>query len=133
MEVTHSPENNPKQRHGCVTAWLIYMIIANALSGLIYIIAGDKVKEAMQVDLTGINIVSMALLSFANVVFAVMLLKWQKMGFWGFVITSIAGVFVNLSIGLGVSQSILGLIGIGILYAILQIPKEKVSAWSELE
>ena len=57
----------------------------------------------------------------------------KKIGFWGFVITSLVAVAVNLNIGLGIAQSLIGLIGILILYAVLQIKADNVSAWNNLE
>jgi hypothetical protein len=68
-----------------------------------------------------------------NVVFSVMLFLWKKWGFWGFIITSIGAFAINLSIGLGVGQSIAGLVGIAVLYGVLQIKKDNISAWANLE
>ena len=46
--------------------------------------------------------------------------------------TSIAALVVNLSIGLGIVQSLFGLVGIAVLYGVLQIKKDNVSAWTNL-
>jgi hypothetical protein len=67
-----------------------------------------------------------------NVVCAVALLRWKKWGFWGFIASSIAVLVVNLSVGLGVASVFGGVVGIAVLYGVLQIGKEK-NGWSQLE
>ena len=73
------------------------------------------------------------ILSVLNVVFAILLFQWKKLAFWGFVLTSVAAFGINLSLEMGIGQSILGLLGIVILWAVLQIKSNGVSAWSNLE
>ncbi|MGH3755135.1 MAG: hypothetical protein ACRDRP_21075 [Pseudonocardiaceae bacterium] len=60
-------------------------------------------------------------LTAANVVCAIALFQWRKWGFYGFVATSVVGLVVNLAIGLNPVQALLGLVGIAILYGVLQI------------
>lgn len=123
-----------KQRHGCVTAWLVLLIIANAFASLFYLFFSDEVTKETP-DISTSMLLLLAFLGLSNVFFAAMLLRWKKMGFWGFVITSVAAFLLNLLIGLGVTQALLGLTGVFILYGILQIKKEgsDTSAWSNLE
>jgi hypothetical protein len=121
-----------KQRHGCVTAWLVLMMAINSLTSVIYLFFGDTVKEKTPEISTSLLLL-LAFLSLSNVFFAAILLKWKKMGFWGFVITSAAAFILNLMIGLGVAQSVFGLTGVLILYGILQIKKEDTSTWEDLE
>jgi hypothetical protein len=78
-------------------------------------------------------IVLLGLFGIGNVIFAVLLLKWKRFGFWGFVASSVIVMMINISLGAGISQSLLGMIGVGVLYAILQIRKNDVSAWDNLE
>ena len=78
-------------------------------------------------------LILLAILGIANVIFAILLFKWKKIGFWGFVATSIVALFINLSIGLGIAQSLFGLVGIVILYFVLQIKKDDVTTWNNLE
>jgi hypothetical protein len=123
-----------KQRHGCVTAWLFLMIVINSLTSVIYLFFGDVVKEKIP-DISTSLLLLLAFLSLSNVFFAAMLLRWKKLGFWGFVITSVAAFILNLMMGLGIFQSVFGMTGLLILYAILQIKKEDTdtSTWSNLE
>ena len=133
METSNEMTSNPKQRHGCVTAWLIFMIIANSLTAVLYLFAGNTIVQNMSGNISNTMLIVLAILGIANVVFSVMLLNWKKIGFWGFVITSIVVLIINLSIGLGIAQSVLGLLGIVILYAVLQIKRDDVKAWTNLE
>jgi hypothetical protein len=42
-------------------------------------------------------------------------------------------LIINLNIGIGIGQSLGGLIGIAVLFGILQITKDGVSGWEQLE
>lgn len=122
-----------KQRHGCVTAWLIFIIVVNSMVALLYLLGGDLVVENFPNDVSTPMIALLGVMSIGNVVFSVMLLRWQKVGFWGFALTSIIALAINLHIGIGMGQSITGLIGLGLLYAVLQIRSGDKSAWESLE
>lgn len=121
-----------KQRHGCVTAWLILMIVINSLTSVIYLFFGDKVREEAP-EVSQSLLLLLAFLTLSNVFFAAMLLRWKKLGFWGFVITSAAAFILNLMMGMDILRSVLGMAGLLILYAILQIKKDDTSAWENLE
>ena len=119
-----------KQRHGCVTAWLIYLMIGSSIGaiGYIYMFLFDQPN--------GISypiIVLLGIMCIVNVVSSVLVFQWKKIGFWGFIFTSISGLIINLSIGLGIVTSLLGLVGIAILYGVLQIKKKNVTTWESLE
>lgn len=122
-----------KSRHGCVTAWLIFMIIANSVVALIYFFATEMVTDAIPELDSDSMILLLGVLSVLNVVFAVFLLQYKRWAFFGFVATAIGAFLINLSIGLGIFQSLMGLVGIGILYGILQIKQNGVSAWDSLD
>lgn len=55
------------------------------------------------------------------------------MGFYGILIVGLITFAINISTGLGLLQSFYGLVGIGALFAVLQIKKNDVSAWENLE
>jgi hypothetical protein len=120
-----------KVRHGCLTAWLILMIIANAVTALIYLFASEMITDSFP-DAPGWAFPVLAIFGIFNVVCSVALWQWKKWGFWGFLASAIVALFVNLSIGLGIGQSLMGLIGIALLYGVLQIGKEK-KGWTQLE
>ena len=88
--------------------WLIFMIITNSLIAILYLFAGDMIAQNLSGEISNSMLFLLAALGIANIVFSVMLFNWKKHGFWGFVLTSIAALVINLSIGLGIGQSLLG-------------------------
>jgi hypothetical protein len=122
-----------KQRHGCVTTWLILMIIGNSYSAISYLFMDDMLSQVLAEPIPDSMRYALALVGITNLIFAIMLFQWKKWAFWGFAGTAIITLFINLSIGLGIGPSILGLLGIVILYAILQIKKDGKTAWENLE
>ncbi|MCB9304512.1 MAG: hypothetical protein H6566_28090 [Lewinellaceae bacterium] len=122
-----------KQRHGCVTAWLIFMIIANSLTAVTYLFMGDTVSQNLPNPIPQPMMLTLAAVSILNLVLAIMLFQWKKWAFWAFAGTSLIALAINLSLGLGVGTSLFGLVGIAILYGILQIKKDGVTAWENLE
>jgi hypothetical protein len=133
MNTINENQNVTKQRHGCVTAWLVLMIIANSLTAMAYFFASEMITKNLSMDVSNSMIILLGIICIANVIFSVMLFQWKKLGFWGFIITSIGALIINLSIGLGITQSLFGLVGIAILYGVLQIKKDNIPAWDNLE
>jgi len=130
-------QTRAKSRHGCVSASLIFMIIIYALGAMLYFFFYENMMEMMPEEsleqMPDTNPMILGVMSILNLVFAVLLLQWKKIGFWGFVATSIISLGLNISSGLGITSIIGGLVGILILYGILQIPKDEVSTWKHLE
>lgn len=126
--------NAPKNRHGCVTAWLVLMILGNFFSAISYFFFGDTIASALPSQPSMVLIWAIGIMAIINVVFTVMLFQWKKMGFYGFIGTSALAFVINLMIGIGVLQSVAGLLGVIILYGILQIKGEgNIAAWDHLE
>lgn len=121
----------PPERHGCVTTWLIFLIIANAVIALIYAFTVNKLAATLHTS--GLAIAALIILCSINVICAVMLLTWKKIGFYGFVITTVLAFILNLYIGISPVRSIIGLLSFAVLYAILQIKRDGISAWSNLK
>jgi len=132
MEDLNKTTSSTKQRHGCVTAWLILMIIVNSLIAVLYLFAGDMIAQSFPKGISNSMLILLAILGVGNVISSILLFKWMKIGFWIFLVTSIVALVVNFSIGLGIMQSLLGLVGIAVLYGILQVKKDNVSAWENL-
>jgi hypothetical protein len=120
-----------KQRHGCLTAWLILLIIVNSLVAVVYLFASSMIKANLP-NAPAWTIPVLAVGCIANVVFAIALFQWKKWGFFGFIGTTILALAINLSLGLNVFQIVLGLLGIVILYAVLQIGNGN-KGWPQLE
>ncbi len=134
-EILDNFENGSSQRkrHGCVSAWLIFMIIGNALTALSYFFMSEIIATSLPVQIPKPMLYLMGAIAILNVVFSVMLFQWKKLGFYGFVVTSLLAFAMNTYIGISPTQSLFGLLGLGLLYAILQIKENKISAWNHLE
>ncbi len=118
--------NETKQRHGCVNAWLWLVIATNlALCGY-YAIQMFNVWSNTLVWGFGL----LSILTLGNVLGAILLMRWNKMGFYLFIACSIITTIVNAGIlDLGVSTGIQGLVAILIWWGILHIKKDGVPAW----
>lgn len=121
----------PAERHGCLTAWLILMIIGNAATTVITPLSIVGMRQAgLQLSPVGIGVI--VICAVANILFAIALFRWQRWGFYGFIATSAVGLITNLSLGLGIGQSVFGLVGIAILYWVLNMGGER-KAWPRLK
>jgi len=132
MNSLNQTKSATKQRHGCVTAWLILMIIGNSLIAILYLFAGNTIAQNLQSGISNSALILLAIFGVGNVISSILLFRWLKIGFWIFLLTSIASLVVNFSIGLGIVQSLLGLVGIAVLYGVLQIKRDNISAWENL-
>ena len=133
MTEEHTPSAQPqtKQRHGCLTAYLVFMIIANSATALMYLVGKEGIQDALP------NMPDWAfpvLIGFGlfNLVCAIALFQWKKWGFWGFAASACVILVVNLAIGLNPLQALGGLVGVAILYGVLQIGKEN-KGWPQLD
>ncbi|MFY8020447.1 MAG: hypothetical protein ACOVP1_04590 [Bacteroidia bacterium] len=134
MEKIEYEENEiEKSRHGCVSVWLILMMIANSLTGLVYLLLPENISKLLPGEVSALFFVLLGVIGFSNVVFSVALYRWKLWGFYGFIVSSLLTFVINVYIGLGAGQSLFGLAGIAILYGILQIKKDNVSAWNYME
>ncbi len=107
------------------------MIVVNALTAIGTPLSLAQLRAAgVQVSLLGIAVI--VLCAVANIVFALALLRFMKWGFYGFVVTSVVALVVNMSMGLGLFRSLLGLVGIAILYGVLNIGQTN-KAWPRLK
>jgi hypothetical protein len=120
-----------KKRHGCLTAFLIFILIANAAAALMFIFGGQMIKENAP-EIAAWTLPLLAIGAVLNLVFAIALFKWKKWGFWGVLVTSIAGLVLNIVAGYGIGQSLTGLIVLAVLYGVLHIGKDN-RGWPQLE
>jgi len=118
------------RRHGCLTTYLVFIIIVNSAVVLMYLFGAEWLRR------NGARIPDWAFWALAiagviNVISAIALLRWRRWGFWLFVVSAFAGVAVNFSIGLGPQGLFAAVFGIAILYGVLHIGKER-KAWPRL-
>src|SRR5215471_8227295 len=120
-----------KQRHGCLTAWLVLVIILNAIVSLVYLFGSSAVASALPSS-RGWAIPVLAVLALVNVACAVALFLWKRWGFYGLVATSVVTFGINIALGINVLQAAFGLVGVAILYGVLQIGQTN-KGWPQLE
>lgn len=133
MKDINKIENNSKQRHRFVTAWLVLMVIANSLIALFYIYTISFSLEDLPDNITLKTIIISGVVSLANVFFSILILKWRKIGFWGFAGFSIITLMINLNIGTSFGKSAIGILGVVVLFVVLQIKKNNLTAWENLD
>ena len=136
MESNNEPvfeQEELKQRHGCVTAFLIIMIIVNSIVALMYFLFNNFISQNSPNHASPETLYLLGIGSVLNVFCALLLIKWKKWGFWGYIITALFAFIINICIGHGFLQSLSGLIGLVVLFGVLQIKKKEVSAWDNME
>ena len=117
-----------KERHGCLTAWLIYLIIAYSISTLIHFFntdAENKIPENMHLTYGALEIL--------GIVFSVMIFNWVKLGFYGILIISIVLSLLQAMYGQGILSASFIFLCLLILFLLLQIKKANISGWNNLE
>lgn len=118
--------NETKQRHGCINAWLWLVIAINSATCGYYAIQMFNVLSNTLVWGFGL----LSILALGNILGAILLMRWNKCGFYLFIACSIVAAIINVSIlDLGVYTGIQGLVAILIWWGILHIKKDGVSAW----
>ena len=117
-----SPE---RRRGGCLTAWLMLMLILNPLVAIYYLVAGGTVRQALP-GLPPWVLPVLTVFGIANFVFALAVWNWKKWGMYGFVGSSAVVFFINAAT-LGTGRAIIGLVGVIILAALVR------PIWKQME
>jgi hypothetical protein len=107
-----------RERSGCLTAWLILMLIANSGLAFYYLTSGNDLARFFTNASPTVFII-LAVLGAVNVASAIALWRWKKWGFYLFIGTAILSIIINLSLGIPLFNSLLGLVGVGILWYLL--------------
>ncbi len=121
--------NQLKQRHGCLTTYIILMIVANSATALAYLLVGSTINPGIPPW----AFVVLGVFAVFNLICAIALFKWKRWGFWGFIICSVVALIVNLIVGMGITQSLFGgVVSVALLYGVLHIGKEN-KGWPQLD
>ena len=104
-----------KKRGALLTIWLVIMLIANLISAFSYLVLSSAIASAYP----GIFYIY-GLLSLANLAFVIFLFMWKRWPFYAFCGVAIISFIMNLAIGLGIANSLLGLAGPTILYLVMR-------------
>jgi hypothetical protein len=107
------------------------VIIANAATAIMTPLATEGMRQA-GLSISPLMIGALVVCAVVNIACAIALLRWKKWGFYGMVGTAAIALIINIAAGLGVGRSLVGLIGIGILYWVLNMGGEK-KAWPRLK
>ena len=112
------------RRSGCLTAWLLLMILGGLIGALSYLTGGAMVQRGFQqahvrAPSSGVMF-WMALLSLANVACAVAVWRWKRWGFYAVLAIAVLGIVTNAAIGFSVGTLLFSLIGPAILYFLLR-------------
>jgi len=120
-----------KKRHGCLTAYLILMIVVGILGAAIYFLAGNGVAQGNPEIPARLRPV-FGIINLFMAGSAVALWKWKKWGFWAFVSIGILGGLLNSYLSRSIVPMIFVPIGVLIMYGILHIGKEN-QGWKQLD
>ena len=123
------------ERHGFTTFWLVLGVIFCFITGYIYLFSPRFVMQMLYAQgyrpstgLLGLY----GIIAMVGALCYILLLCWKRVGFWLFVITTIVQCPLAIKIGMNISQVIFGFASIAILWGILHIRKNGVSAWDYL-
>lgn len=95
------PAAEGKKRHGCLTASLLCLIVVNSASALLCLSNVQHLFPSAPGWVTPVLLV----LSLFNLGCSIALFQWKKWGFWGYCVSSVVGVPISLSLGVGIVQS----------------------------
>jgi hypothetical protein len=118
-----------KQRHGCLTAFLIALILACVLNS---IITGISLFSPANYGNPQIWVLLVTIvIGLCYILCIILLLSWRKIGFWAFCGLGAFEIILNLLLGAGV-LSLLPLVITAVLYGVLQIGSYN-KGWPQLE
>lgn len=115
-----------RKRGGCLTAFLIFMIAANGLSALLYLLGGS-VLGAQLPDYTPWVITALGVLGLANAISAIGVWMWKRWGFYGYLAVTVLSFALNVYIGQNIVSSLMGFIGVITLYLLMR------PVWNQME
>ncbi len=123
---TPEPALTPqRKRGGCLTAFLVIMLIANPLTAISYLLNGEAFSRSLP-DMPGWAIPALGVIALANFVCAIGLWQWKKWGMYGFAGLSLITVFVN-AVSIGIGLALFGLLGVVILGFLVR------PVWNQME
>jgi hypothetical protein len=126
-----TPETKTKNRHGCLATYLILLLVVFAGTAIVYIAQATILKS----DLKGPawkTPVELAL-NLVGIICVIALFRWKKWGFWGICGLSVVTLAVNILSGENVYLSVTGLLGIAIIFGVLNIGGKDDKGWTQLD
>ena len=112
-------ETTEKKRSALLTIWLIWMLLANILTALTYLLGRELITKLLTtVPLWAIY--ALGFLALLNVVFTIFLFRWKRWAFYGFCANAGIAFVINLTIGTEFVWALVGLAGPVILYLLMR-------------
>ncbi len=114
------PAGRPESRGGCLTAFLLFALVANAFTTLVYVkslIQGTMFGQPLPPQWA---IVLLCIGGVINVASCVAVWKWRRWGAYTFFGTATVAFGVNLAIGVPVASLAMGLLGVVILALLIR-------------
>lgn len=124
-----STQEAVRKRHGFITFWLWLLIIGNSLLAIILFSSILMIKRNFPSD-TFILLIVSAALCLINVVGFILLLLWQRIGF---IIIAVITVFGSIFAYTTAQTFPAGLIGLIILWFVLNIKEDGIPYWDAME
>lgn len=107
------------ERGGCLSVFLVLMMIANPIIGLLYLLNGEMFRRALP-HAPDWALPVMGILALVNFGCAVGIWMWKKWGVFGTFGVAALGFVMNLMIGVNPFNAIMGLGGPIILYFLVK-------------
>jgi hypothetical protein len=120
----------PERKRGALlTGFLILMLIANVWTIYRYIVIIDDWLRHSDPNWNrfGAPFVLLTVLAAVNVVGVVLLWQWRIVGLYLFIAVSLIAFVINLILGVPLITALIGLIGMVILYALVNAKREMFS------
>jgi len=120
----------PPKRHGLLTAFLIFKIVAFSATFLIYAFAADRILAAAP-STPRWTLPVFCIFSIVGIICVVALFRWMKWGFYVLCAMAVVALIINLYSRVSPIGAFAGLLGPLILYGLLQLGGEG-KAWPHL-
>ncbi len=135
---TNSPAANPPGRPVGLTVWLIWLLFLNAVAALVLPAVGAAYNSlGPPSPASSAMLFAPTILAVINIACVIALFKNRKWGFWGLCATAVAFIPVIGKLGGGAVGGAIaggfGVIGNGILYALLSAGDKNQKAWPRLK
>jgi hypothetical protein len=118
-----------KDRHGCLTTWLLLMIIANAAYAVLFLLWSNIFDE--ELDMPTWIIYLCVAIYIINIVCAIALFRWKKWGFYVLLSLCTVGFVLSLVVG-DIRSAVMGFVPALVLYGVLHIGDGN-KGWDQLE
>jgi hypothetical protein len=115
MEPVEVESKETKKRGFWLTAFLILMFVANPFTAFTYFSNPELIIQSYPSISIGL-LYFMGVLALLNVVFAIAIWTWKKVGVYGIYGSMALAFCINLYIGVGIVGSLTGLLGLVLIY-----------------